>query len=345
MSTPHSDRIVFERCHNNSLSSCSGSGMSAPGLVLTRLSHGDGTGSDDGTSVAGVSLPSFCPTNASGLPEDFNFEDLLKGETQVRPEWADDQQATDGTWANKEATGGGEAGSEGPPDEEVKDTGHIGNFGVVTANWGGRWKNPEFNRHMQWDLKTCAGHILCVQEAEAELLENMRSKPDKDDPRGDGGKIPPRQHNQFVGVRGQEEGSSLMICGRQSLVVGIRLKLFRRRVDGTYRVGGKRGKAKKVAVSKVMVATVKMRYFKIRGSGEDGSDCKDEITIVNVHLHCMTAKGDVSNGAHSKKLFWDELAQTIVEFGARFLCGDFNMALRSVIPELRARGFQINLAA
>jgi hypothetical protein len=59
----------------------------------------------------------------------------------------------------------------------------------------------------------------------------------------------------------------------------------------------------------------------------------------------MTAKGDVSNGSRSRKDWWDELAQIIVEFGARFLCGDFNMGLFSVIPELRARGFQINLAA
>ena len=167
--------------------------MAGSGLVLTTLSHGDGAGSDDGTSAAPASLPSWAPTGASGLPEDFNLKDLEKGEThEHRPEWADDHQATDGTWANN-TCGGGEAGSEGPPDEEVKDTGHIGTFGVVTANWGGRWKNPDLHRHMHWDLKTCAGHILCVQEAEVELLENMRSMPNKDgrfeilDPRGDGG--------------------------------------------------------------------------------------------------------------------------------------------------------------
>ena len=109
-----------------------GSGLAL--LALTTLSHGDWAGSDDGTSVAGGSLPSWAPTGASGLPEDLNFEDFEKGEPlEVRPEWADDHQATDGTWANS-TCGGGEAGSEGPADEEVKDTGHIGSFGVVTAN-------------------------------------------------------------------------------------------------------------------------------------------------------------------------------------------------------------------
>ena len=43
--------------------------------------------------------------------------------------------------------------------------------------------------------------------------------------------------------------------------------------------------------------------------------------------------------------FWDVLAAFLVKCGCRYLCGDFNMALFCVVPELRARGFQINLAA
>ena len=35
----------------------------------------------------------------------------------------------------------------------------------------------------------------------------------------------------------------------------------------------------------------------------------------------------------------------MVKYGARFLIGDFNMAFFCVIVELRARGFQINMAA
>ena len=50
-------------------------------------------------------------------------------------------------------------------------------------------------------------------------------------------------------------------------------------------------------------------------------------------------------GAASYKRFWDVLANHMAEFRPSFLCGDFNMALFCVIPELRARGFQINLAA
>ena len=59
----------------------------------------------------------------------------------------------------------------------------------------------------------------------------------------------------------------------------------------------------------------------------------------------MTAKKEVSDGARSLKRFFDELAGYIVEFGARILAGDFNLALWQVVPELRARGVQANLAA
>ena len=45
------------------------------------------------------------------------------------------------------------------------------------------------------------------------------------------------------------------------------------------------------------------------------------------------------------KSFWDNLASRLVQFGARLLVGDFNMSLWCVVVELRARGFQINLAA
>ena len=45
------------------------------------------------------------------------------------------------------------------------------------------------------------------------------------------------------------------------------------------------------------------------------------------------------------KSFWDDLASRLVQFGARLLVGDFNMSLWCVVVELRARGFQINLAA
>ena len=100
-------------------------------------------------------------------------------------------------------------------------------------------------------------------------------------------------------------------------------------------------------MSRIMIASAKMRYFKIRGGGEDEDEAEDidEIKICNAHLHCRTAKKDLEQGSRACKRFWDLLASYLVSFGPRYLCGDFNMALFCVVPELRARGFQINLAA
>jgi hypothetical protein len=170
-----------------------------------------------------------------------------------------------------------------------------------------------------------------------------------------------RRGSQFIGVRGDEKQSSLMFCARQSVVAGVRLLLFHRMIDGQYKVqakgkkerGEQRERKAKVAVSRIMIASAKMRYFKFRGGGEIRSgedhvheaDDLDEITICNAHLHARTAKRDLLQAAAAYKNFWDVLARYLVEFGPRYLCGDFNMALFSVVPELRARGFLINLAA
>ena len=94
-------------------------------------------------------------------------------------------------------------------------------------------------------------------------------------------------------------------------------------------------------VSRIMIAALKMRNCRIRGDGHEVG----EITIANVHLNFRTAKRDVENGSAAYKRFWDLLAYYSAKFCPDFLCGDFNTALFSVVPELRARGFQINLAA
>ena len=96
-----------------------------------------------------------------------------------------------------------------------------------------------------------------------------------------------------------------------------------------------------------MIASAKMRYFRIRGRGGDEDEAEeiDELQIANAHLHFRTAKRDLKEGPRAYKRFWDLLAQYMVAHRPSFLCGDFNMALFSVVPELRARGFQINLAA
>ena len=74
---------------------------------------------------------------------------------------------------------------------------------------------------------------------------------------------------------------------------------------GFTRLGKQKGKPKKekCAVSRIMIASAKMRYFKIRGGGEEGEEDEDldEVKIANAHLHCRTAKRELEAGGSAYK--------------------------------------------
>ena len=52
----------------------------------------------------------------------------------------------------------------------------------------------------------------------------------------------------------------------------------------------------------------------------------------------------MSSQALELRRFYDRLAERIVQFGIRLVCGDFNMDCLRVLHELRARGFLANVA-
>ena len=137
--------------------------MAGEKLALTQLTHGDGAvewvgrgngGDEDGVETA--SLPSFAPTNASAMPGD--LDDFDDTEIILEPDWigSQSQRCSDGSWA----TGGEEAGAE-----QVKESGHGGNFGFLSANWGANWKDPALQEHMLHDLKSTPCHLVGLQEA------------------------------------------------------------------------------------------------------------------------------------------------------------------------------------
>ena len=332
-----------------------------PSLPLTQLppathgdlaSRGDGgiaSDSDDDAAASSGGLPSFAPSNASGMPGDLDDCDE-HGDCVLRPRWDDDTMCSEGVW-KVQTRGGGDADAE----KDDRGSGLAGTYCLLSANWGGNWSDKGLQAHMLKDIKSSPSQVLCLQEAEESLRVELEKTPDADAQRairggGDGneGVQGERQPGcKFIGVRGPEPNTSLMIAGRVSLVTGIRILVFHRLFDGMFRgVSGRKGKAAqdKAALSRILIASLKMRYFRTRGGGDE-ADSLDEIKIANVHLYFRTAKRDVANGAAAYKRFWDVLAQYLAEFCPNFLCGDFNMALFAVVPELRARGFQINLAA
>ena len=92
------------------------------------------------------------------------------------------------------------------------------------------------------------------------------------------------------------------------------------------------------ALNGILFATVKLKQVFLRDRGEetDTGNCA-------LPLHgCQTATKD---GAKRYKELFDHLAKEIIEFRCRLLTIDANMSMWAVVPEMRARGVQICLAA
>ena len=77
-----------------------------------------------------------------------------------------------------------------------------------------------------------------------------------------------------------------------------------------------------MAVSRIMVAELKMKNFRIRGGGDELSDI---LSVANVHMHCRTAKKETKDPKATAKRFWDLLAEYVLKYGVRLMAGDFNM--------------------
>ena len=110
--------------------------------------------SDDLSSVAGGSLPSNAPTEASGIEGDPSVADIGGGEGPMRYEPVHE---VDGDWDDQTPVGG-----------------KLGAWGIVCGNWGGRWRDADLQQHLGFDVKSSAGTILLLQEATEELLIHLK---------------------------------------------------------------------------------------------------------------------------------------------------------------------------
>ena len=206
-------------------------------LLGTTHGHGGDGGDEasfDGDSdvASSFTLPSIAPTNASCMPGDLDdfdeHDDIL-----WKPPWSDDLQCSDGVWGVG-TRGGGEADAE----KDEQDSGHGGTYGLLSANWGGSWKDPALQDHMNRDIKSGPCQVLCLQEANEELLLYLRSP--LEDSAKEKRAEEPRPEGQFIGARSPDPKSSLMICARASLALGVRLLIFHRIYDGPYRATSKK---------------------------------------------------------------------------------------------------------
>ena len=173
---------------------------------------------------------------------------------------------------------------------------------------------------MNYDAKSCLAQILTMQDAKSELLDHLRAHGGegilKDRPidqgartHGDGGggkagKWRRRPCAQFFCIRGAEHAGTVMICARKSLVQGVRLLVFQRRNDGEYRKPGNGRKAatNTMARSRLLVVGCKIMYSHLHGGGDPhGGGDDQELRVMTMHVHCATAKKDISNGGEALK--------------------------------------------
>ena len=239
--------------------------------------------------------------------------------------------------------------------------GPAGTLGVLCCDYGGIKKDiqaKEHNEHMDFDLKSGPCSILllsgCTRGTLLCLTDDGQEGVEKEGTRGGGGpkRWEVRPSYKYLGLMGEERGKkTVMICARASLVVGMRMKLFRLIHDGRITRGRYRRKTKikkiLMAKSRILVVTCKMRFFRFDVDDDihGGGAPRDELTVMSVHSHPKCASKDVEKGSVALNKFWDELASAIMEFQVRIFGGNFSMALFCVIPEMRARGIPVNIAA
>ena len=131
------------------------------GVVIPRAKPLVNGGSDahndksaDDSSVARGSLPSYAPTEASGIEGDPNAADIGDDKGPMRYEPVHE---VDGDWDDQTPVGG-----------------RPGTWCIVSGNWGGEWHDELLHEHMDFDLKSSAGTILLLQEAKEELLRHLK---------------------------------------------------------------------------------------------------------------------------------------------------------------------------
>ena len=104
------------------------------------------------------SMPPWAPLDADGLPGDIDDDHPDKEVINYSPKWNSVEKdiSSSGTWETN-------SGSGDP----------CGRIGIYTGNWGANWTNKETQEHMLRDVKSSPCHILCLQEAEGDLMEYL----------------------------------------------------------------------------------------------------------------------------------------------------------------------------
>ena len=204
---------------------------------------------------------------------------------------------------------------------------------------------------MTLDLLESPVHVLTLQRASNQALMVLQDPPDyneegrvmfrkennRNDPMGN-------QPDAWHTVKGEEDGFSLAVAARKSTAKYIRFGKFYKH-EATYEAIHTCNTVK--AKNRLLFATVQLKTgVKEKVLSRDSGASADELSVVSAQMNfmCANKKAYRSDGDHYKT-FFDQLAEGIIEFQSRLVGAEMNAAFWSFIPEMRARGVQVNLAA
>ena len=195
------------------------------------------------------------------------------------------------------------------------------------GNWGAlpSATSPALRWRVVEQLKHCLAQILLLAECDKEMEAILREKgcPPGTDAECDS--LAKRASYEFLTIRGKEE-HSLCVAARANVCRRVELKYWERRLDGRYKVF--RSDLTKNAYTRVMIAEIEY--------DEPNAHFGTEITVCVVHLHHRTAKRESGGGfRESWDKFWPFLADLLRNYNVSILCGDFNMSLLCLVPQLR----------
>ena len=202
------------------------------------------------------------------------------------------------------------------------------NFGVICGNWGGDWRSQGDHERMLAEIHKCPGQVLVLQEASKCVCKDLQFE----------WTSPHRDNQRMFVVRGLENCPTTAVAARDHLFKGVKRHFFELQYAGEAKLtGGPR----RPAFNRLMCCTIKCRndYFR----EWDPATADIGIAVADMHFGC--AKKTNTGGSERYKAFWDKLAQVIVTYKSRVLGIDANMALWCVVPELRARGLMVSMAA
>ena len=236
------------------------------------------------------------------------------------------------------AEGGWPKGAGGRPvQSEYLKRGDVGALALLTGNWGGHRKDKTRQSHVDEDLKKNPASLLCLQEAQAELV-GLLAAPAVAGDAGAEDALQRRTGYQYHCVRMDEHEKTLLIAVRVNICERLAILESVRRVDGRYKEkNDTKGHmpVMKTAITRILVGQVDLR---VSMAGHE------RLVVANVHLHRYTAK-KFHGFAASFDRFWDELSALVLKHQVRILAGDFNMSLWEVVPQLRRRRIQVQMAA